>query len=332
MDQRIGIVPFWKGYDRKEVLKAARLADELGYHSIWIPEAWSYEQFQLLTEIALATKNLRLATGIANVFSRSAGLLAMSAATLDEISGGRAILGLGTSGKNVVENFHGVPYRKPLTRLTETIGIAQALWRGDRLAPEMSTLFDARHFKLEMTPLRPKIPVYVASLQDKAIREIGRIADGWVPTFWPYKHFKDGIALLAEGARQAGRDPKEIDVAPFVAVIPMPDAGMARAMIKPLVSFYIGGMGVYYHALFCKYGFKDNADLVRDLYNKGDRKQAAAAVSDDLIDAIAICGTPEHCREKLAEWRDNGMGMALLNLPTGAPFELTEQMLRAIAS
>ena len=245
MDQRIGIVPFWKGYDRKEVLKAARLADELGYHSIWIPEAWSYEQFQLLTEIALATKQLRLATGIANVFSRSAGLLAMSAATLDEISGGRAILGLGTSGKNVVENFHGVKYEKPLTRLKETIGIAQALWRGDRLAPEMSTLFDARHFKLEMTPLRPKIPVYVASLQDKAIREIGRIADGWVPTFWPYKHFKDGIALLAEGARQAGRDPKEIDVAPFVAVIPMPDAGMARAMIKPLVSFYIGGMGVY---------------------------------------------------------------------------------------
>jgi alkanesulfonate monooxygenase SsuD/methylene tetrahydromethanopterin reductase-like flavin-dependent oxidoreductase (luciferase family) len=307
MDQRIGIVPFWKGYDRKEVLKSARLADELGYHSIWIPEAWSYEQFQLLTEIALATKNLRLATGIANVFSRSAGLLAMSAATLDEISDGRAILGLGTSGKNVVENFHGMSYAKPLTRLKETIGICQVLWRGDRLSPEMSTLFDARHFKLEMKPLRPKIPVYVASLQEKAIREIGRIADGWVPTFWPYTHLKDGIALLAEGAREAGRDPKEIDVAPFV------------------------GMGVYYHALFCKYGFKDNADLVRDLYNKGDRKQAAAAVSDELIDAIAICGTPEHCREKLAEWRENGMGMALLNLPTGAPFELTEQMLRAIA-
>jgi len=331
MDQRIGIVPFWKGYDRKEVLKAARLADELGYHSIWIPEAWSYEQFQLLTEIALATRNLGLATGIANVFSRSAGLLAMSAATLDEISGGRAILGLGTSGKNVIENFHGVPYEKPLTRLKETIKIAQALWRGERLAPEMSTLFDARHFKLEMKPLRPKIPVYVASLQEKAIREIGRTADGWVPTFWPYTHLKDGIALLAEGARSVGRDPKEIDVAPFVAVIPMPDAGMARSMIKPLVSFYIGGMGVYYHALFCRYGFKDNADLVRDLYNKGDRKQAAAAVSDELIDAIAICGTPEHCREKLAEWRENGMGMALVNLPTGAPYELTEQMLRAIA-
>src|SRR6185295_889899 len=195
-----GIVPFWKNYERKSVLRFAQLAEDLGYDSIWIPEPWAHEQFQLLTEIALATTRLKLATGIANVFSRSAGLLAMSAATLDEISEGRAILGLGTSGKNVVENFHGVPYEKPLTRLKETIGICQALWRGDRLSPDMSSLFDARHFKLEMKPLRPKIPVYVASLQEKAIREIGRIADGWVPTFWPYKHLKDGIALLAEGA------------------------------------------------------------------------------------------------------------------------------------
>lgn len=331
MAERIGIVPFWKGYDRKEVLRAARLADELGYHSIWIPEAWSYEQFQLLTEVALATRQLRVATGIANVFSRSAGLLAMSAATLDEISEGRAILGLGTSGKNVVENFHGIPYEKPLTRLRETILIAQALWRGERLAPEMSTLFDARHFKLEMKPLRPKIPVYVASLQEKAIREVGRVADGWLPTFWPYRHLRDGIALLAEGAREAGRDPNEIDVAPFVAVVPLPDAALARSMIKPLVSFYIGGMGVYYHALFCRYGFAENANLVRNLYNEGKRKEAAAAVSDELIDAIAICGPPEHCREKLAEWRENGVDMALVNLPTGAPYEMTEQMLRALA-
>src|SRR5260221_4735041 len=149
MAERIGVVPFWKQYDRKSVLRTAQLAEELGYDSIWIPEAWAYEQFQLLTEIALGTKTIGLATGIANVFSRSPGLLAMSAATLDEISGGRAILGLGTSGKNVVENFHGVPYEKPLTRLRETIGILRALWRGERLEPEMSTLFAPRHFKLE---------------------------------------------------------------------------------------------------------------------------------------------------------------------------------------
>jgi F420-dependent oxidoreductase-like protein len=330
--ERIGVVPFWKSYDRKAVLRTAQLADDLGYDSIWIPEAWAYEQFQLLAEIAVHTKRLKLATGIANVFSRSAGLLAMSVATLDEISEGRAILGLGTSGKLVIENFHGVPYRKPLTRLKETIGICRALWRGDRLQPELSTLFDARHFKLEMTPLRSSVPVYVASLQEKAIREVvGACADGWVPTFWPYQHLDDGRALLDEGARAAGRDPSAIEIASFMAIVPLEDTAAARAMIKPLVAFYIGGMGAYYHALFCRYGFEENASLVRDLYDAGERKQAAAAVSDELIDAIAICGPPEHCREQLGAWRRHGVGLALMNLPTGAPFELAEMLLRTMA-
>jgi F420-dependent oxidoreductase-like protein len=330
MAHRTGIVPFWKSYDRKAVLRAARLAEELGYDSIWIPEAWAYEQFQLLTEVALATRRLCLATGIANVFSRSPGLLAMSVATLDEISEGRAILGLGTSGRIVVENFHGVPYRKPLTRLRDTVAICRALWRGQRLVPELTTLFDARHFKLEMTPRRAEIPIYVASLQERAIRAVGRMADGWVPTFWPYAHLRDGIALLAEGAREAGRDPSQIDVAPFVTVVPLDDVDAARAMVKPLVAFYIGGMGTYYHALFCHYGFRENADLVRGLY-ESDRRQAAGAVSDALVDAIAICGPPPHCREKLAEWRAHGLGTALLTLPSGVPAEMTEAFLRALA-
>jgi len=331
MALKLGIVAFWKNYDRRAVIRAARMAEELGYDSVWIPEAWAYEQFQLLTEIALATSRLKVATGIANVFSRSAGLLAMSAATLDEISEGRAILGLGTSGKTVVENFHGAPYRKPLTRLTETIGICRALWRGDRLTPELSTLFDARHFKLEMTPRRPTVPIYVASLQEKAIGEIGRLADGWLPTFWPYQHLDDGIALIAAGARAAGRDPSAIEVAPFVGVVPFDDAAMARSMLKPLVAFYIGGMGTYYHAMFCRYGFQETADRVRDLYNSGQRREASEAVSDELIDAIAICGPAAHCREQLQEWHRHGVGTALINLPPGVPAQMVEQLLRDVA-
>jgi F420-dependent oxidoreductase-like protein len=331
MALKLGIVAFWKNYDRKAVVHAAQLAEDLGYDSVWIPEAWAYEQFQLLTEIALATDCIKVATGITNVFSRSAGLLAMSAATLDEISEGRAILGLGTSGQVVVENFHGVPYAKPLTRLRETIGICRALWRGDRLTPELSSLFDARHFRLEMQPARPTIPIYVASLQEKAIREIGRSGDGWLPTFWPYRHLNDGLAWIAEGARAAGRDPQTIELAPFVGVVPFDDVGMARAMLKPLVSFYIGGMGTYYHAMFCRYGFQDTADRVRELYNSGQRREAAEAVSDALIDAIAICGPPAHCREQLQEWHRHGVGAALINLPPGVPVEMVEQLLRAVA-
>lgn len=331
MTSPMGIVPFWKNYDRATVRRTAQLAEDLGYESIWIPEAWAYEQFQLLTEVALATKTLKLATGIANVFSRSPGLLAMSTATLDEISEGRAILGLGTSGKIVVENFHGVPYAKPLTRLRDTIAICRTLWRGGRLEPELSTLMDLRHFKLEMKPRRADIPVYVASLQDKAIREIGRSADGWVPTFWPYRHLKDGIALVAEGAKAAGRDPRTIDVAPFMAVVPLDDVAAARAMVKPLVSFYIGGMGTYYHDMFCRYGFKQNADEVRDLYNAGNRKEAGAAVSDALIDSIAICGPVDHCKAKMDEWAANGVGTFLMNLPTGVPVEMAQQLLEQLS-
>jgi F420-dependent oxidoreductase-like protein len=331
MSSHIGIVPFWKSYDRQAVLRTARLADELGYDSIWVPEAWAYEQFQLLTEIALATRTLKLATGIANVFSRSPALLAMSAATLDEISGGRAILGLGTSGQVVVENFHGVPYKKPLTRLRETIAVCRTLWAGKRLTPEVSSLLPLRHFKLEMRPLRKDIPIYVASLQEAAIRMVGASADGWVPTFWPYKHLKDGIALLEAGAREAGRSGPPVEVAPFVAIVPIDDFATARAMVKPAVSFYIGGMGVYYHALFCRYGFKETADKVRTLYAEGKRDEATAAVSDELVDAIAICGPPAACREKLVEWQRHGVGLALMTLPPGVPVEVTEQLLRAMA-
>ncbi len=331
MAARTGIVPFWKGYDRKAVLRFAQMAEDLGYDSIWVPEAWAYDQFSLLTEIATVTKRLKLATGIANVFSRSPGLLAMAAATLDEISEGRVILGLGTSGKNVVENFHGVPYRKPLTRLRETVAILRTLWKGERLSPELSSLAELRHFKLEMTPVRADIPILFASLQEKAITDIGCVADGWIPTFWPYEHFEDGLAWMRAGAEEAGRDPDALELAPFMAVLPFDDVVAARSLIKPLVSFYIGGMGTYYHAMFCRYGFQENADLVRELYGAGDRKRAAVEVSDALVDAIAICGAPEHCHEQLAEWRRYGVGTALLNLPTGVPPEMTEHFLQTMA-
>lgn len=330
--ERIGLVPFWKQYDRRTVLRAAQLADDLGYESIWVPEAWGYEQFQLLTEIALHTRRLKVATGIANVFSRSAGLLAMSVATLDEISEGRAVLGLGTSGQLVVENFHGVPYRKPLTRLKETIGICRALWAGKRLEPSLSTLFDARHFKLEMTPRRAEIPIYVASLQEKAIREVvGATADGWLPTFWPYRHLADGRRLLDEGARAAGRPAGSVEIAPFVSIVPLADREAARAMVKPAVSFYIGGMGVYYFEMFCRYGFREDAERVRNLYMDGKRQEATAAVSDRLVDAIAICGPPDECRSRLAEWRAHGMALPLMTLPPGVPFEMLEPLLRTMA-
>lgn len=133
MAERIGLLPFWKNYDRNLYLKAAALADELGYDSFWIPEAWGYEVFSLLTEIAVHTKRIKLGTGIVNCFSRSPGLLAMSAATVDEISEGRLILGLGTSGKRVIEGFHAREFNQPLTQVRDVIRVTKTLLSGKRL-------------------------------------------------------------------------------------------------------------------------------------------------------------------------------------------------------
>ncbi|HYC57403.1 MAG TPA: LLM class flavin-dependent oxidoreductase [Candidatus Binatia bacterium] len=316
MQERTGLVPFWKNYDRKAMLRYVQQADELGYDSFWVPEAWAYEAFSLLTEMAQATKRIKLATGIVNVFSRSPGLVAMHAATLDEISEGRFVLGLGTSGEKVIEGFHGIPYEKPLTRLRQYIQVVQALIAGQRLTDAGADLWDFRHFKLEMTPVRNRIPIYCACLNDKAIQMVGELADGWMPTFWPWQQLDKGVKLLAEGAARSGRDVAEVAVAPFTTVIPMPDKEMSYNSARGLISFYIGGMGVYYHGLLTRMGYGENADVVRDLYAEKKRDEAAAAVSTEMMDALVIAGEPDFCRTRLAEWRSGGVDLPILGLPT----------------
>src|SRR3954471_20753266 len=162
MTERTGLLAFWKNYDRKLYLRAAQLADELGYDSFWLPEAWGYEIFALLAEMAVATKRIKLGTAIVNVFSRSPGLIAMSAATVDDISEGRFMLGIGTSGKNVIEGFHGRPFEKPLTQVRDVIRVVRALLAGQKLSDAGAELAKYRPFKLEMTPARADVPIYVA--------------------------------------------------------------------------------------------------------------------------------------------------------------------------
>lgn len=331
MTERSGLVAFWKNYDCKAVLRYAQEADELGYDSFWIPEAWGYEAFSLLTEIAGHTKRIKLATGIVNVFSRSPGLLAMHAATLDEISEGRVILGLGTSGEKVIEGFHGIPYEKPLTRLRQTIKVIQCLLSGQRLSEAGADLWEFRHFNLAMTPVRSRIPIYCACLNDKAVRMVGELADGWMPTFWPWTQLDSGIEILAQGAAKTGRDVKEISVAPFTTVIPMPDKEMSYASARGIISFYIGGMGVYYHAMLSRMGFAENCDLVRELYTTGRRQEAKDAVSKDLLDALVIAGDPAFCRERLGLWRAAGVDLPILGLPTDMGPEICSMYLKLMA-
>lgn len=331
MRERIGLVAFWKNYDRKLYLKAARLADELGYDSFWLPEAWGYEIFGLLTEMAVHTSRIKLGTGIVNVFSRSPGLMAMSAATVDEISEGRLILGLGTSGKRVIEGFHGRPFDKPLTQLHDVIRVVRALLAGKRLSESEASLHAYRPFDLAMTPVRSRIPIYVAALKQKSITSIGELADGWMPTFWPYADMQRGMDWIADGARRAGRDPAEITVAPFTIVLPLGDAA-GKHKARELIAFYIAGMGEYYKELLTGFGFGDDCKRIEDLYrSRATRAQAAEAVTEGMIEALTIAGDPRHCVEELRRRRQFGIDLPIVNLPPEVPWAVTEMFIRGLA-
>ncbi|MEM9727644.1 MAG: LLM class flavin-dependent oxidoreductase [Myxococcota bacterium] len=330
MTERTGLIAFWKNYDRELYLKAAILADELGYDSFWIPEAWGYEIFSLLTEMAVHTKRIKLGTGIVNVFSRTPSLIAMNAATVDEISEGRLILGIGTSGKRVIEGFHGRPFTKPLTQVRDVIRVSRALLSGRKLTDSDAKLNDYRPFDLAMRPVRPDIPIYVAALKQKSITSIGELADGWIPTFWPYTELKRGHEWIAEGAAKSGRDPSDIATAPFTTVIPLGDAGVKEA--REIVSFYIGGMGDYYKELLSGFGYADDCKRIEDLYrDKATRSQAADAVPDAMIEALTIAGDPKHCIEELRRRRDYGITLPIVNLPSNLPWNMVEMFIRTMA-
>lgn len=302
-------------FDRRELIACVRAADTCGYDSFWMPEAWERDAFTILTEIAGATDRIHLGTGIINVFSRSPALIAMSAATLDEISGGRLRLGLGTSGARVVEDFHGVKFDKPLTRLKETIQIIRILLEGER-ADFSGECFELRRFKLGFRPLRSDLPIYVAALTARSLRQVGELADGWLPTHWPRARIQDGIAEIRAGAAAAGRNADRIEVAPFVNVIMSDDLMRARKQARKPLAYYVGGMGDYYHASLSRLGFGAQADRVRELWLAGRRKDAMAAIDDEMVDGIAICGSLERCRAGLDEIYSLGTTLALVPIPT----------------
>ena len=303
-----------RGFDRRELIECVRAADACGYDSFWMPEAWERDAFTILTELAAHTERIHLGTGIINVFSRSPALLAMSAATLDEISGGRFRLGLGTSGARVIEDFHGVKFQKPLTRLRETIQIIRLLLKGDRL-DFSGECFELRRFKLGFKPLRSEVPIYVAALTPNSLRQLGELADGWLPTHWPRARFNDGLAEIRRGAEVIGREMTRFEVAPFVNVVVTADVVSGRNHARLPLAYYVGGMGDYYHASLSRLGFGIEVDRVRDLWRGGRRKDAMAAISDQMVDAIAICGPLELCRTGLVEMFGFGATLPLVPIP-----------------
>ncbi len=316
---KLGLVfPYEGGLGFPEALEMTQRAEALGFDSVWVPEAWGTDAISILGALVVKTERIRLGTGIVNVFSRTPALLGQTAATLDLISNGRFILGLGTSGHQVVSGWHGMQFERPLQRMRETVEIVRQVLRRERVRFDGEVFQLDQGLKLLVHPVRDRVPIFLATLTPAGVQLTGEVADGWIPTLFSPDHFDLFRPQLEAGARAAGRSLDSIEVAPYVQVLVDDDRGRARDAMRPWVALYVGGMGSkaknYYNEVVARYGFADEARDIQDLYLTGKKLEAIRRVPDALVDAIAIGGPPAYVRQRLAEWSVAGVTLLLAAL------------------
>ena len=315
------------------LVAVAQRADDLGYHSFWTGESWGRDAFTMLTLVACHTRNIMLGTGIVPVYSRTPGLIAQSIASLDLISQGRAILGLGTSGRIVIEDWHGVPYREPLRRTREYIEIVRQALSGGRVNYE-GRFFQLRRFAMGVSPIQLNVPIYLASIGPRNLQLTGELADGWLPIWVDLQYLPDLIDTVARASGKAGREISQITVAPQVLCYVTEseeDLAEAEMLMRSHMVYYIGGMGDYYYNLFCRYGYQQEADRVRAFWQDRERGKAAAAISDRMLENITVFGDAATCRAKLDQFRSRGVNMPVVAFPHGTGDDTIFRTLEALA-
>lgn len=316
----------------KEVVAEVTDLEKAGLDVVFVPEAYSFDAISALGYLAAATERVELASGVLQLYTRTPTLTAMTAAGLDYVSDGRYILGLGASGPQVIEGFHGLPYDNPIGRTREVVEICRQVWRRERLAyqgkhytiplPEGQGTGLGKSLKLINHPVRERIPVLLAALGPKNVELAAEIAEGWQPIFYMPEKAKDvwGDALAAGYAkRDATLPPMDIYAGPALAIGDNVE-GM-REFIKPHIALYIGGMGAkgknFYHNVATKYGYGAEADRIQELYLAGDKDGAAKVVPDELVRDISLIGSREFVKERVAAFRE--AGVTVLNVvPMGA--------------
>ena len=312
------------------MLEYARIAEEGGYEAVWVPEAWSSDAFTLLGAIASHTTRLQLATGIVNIYSRTPSLLAQTFATLDELSNGRAIIGLGTSGQQVVERWHGVSFERPLRRMREVVDILRLALSGKRVDYE-GEFFKVSGFTMLIKPVRARIPIYLATFKPQSLRLTGEIADGWLPTHLSLAQLPAMRADLAAGEAKAGRLAGSVDLAAQTLTSVSDNGDEARLLCAQHLAYYIGGMGTYYHELMHSYGYGDEADRIQARWKAKDREGAARQVSRAMLDALVIAGTRDECLEAIAKRKVAGIEHIVIFPPHGAAVADVKRTLAALA-
>jgi F420-dependent oxidoreductase-like protein len=307
-------------------------ADRLGYHSVWSAEAYGSDAVTPLTWVAAHTERIRVGTAIMQIPGRTPTLTATTALTLDQLSRGRFLLGLGVSGPQVVEGWHGVPFGKPLVKTREYVDIVRAVWKRERPLEFKGEYYQIPYMGADATGLgkplksilhgRPDIPIYLAAIGPKNVALAAEIAEGWLPVFFSAERMRVFKEYLDAGFRAAGggKSLAQFDVAPTVAVVVGDDAARCRAVIKPQLALYVGGMGArgknFYNELVSRYGYEADAKRIQDLYLAGKKEDATAAVPDALVDEVALCGPKERIRERLSAWKGSGVTTLIVGART----------------
>jgi F420-dependent oxidoreductase-like protein len=287
-------------------------AEGLGLDSVWVAEAWGTDAVSVLGWLAAKTERIRLGSAIMQIPGRTPANAAMTAATLDLLSGGRFLLGLGTSGPQVVEGWHGQPWGKPLGRTREYVEIVRTALRREVVAHEGEHYripWDGegatglgKPLKLMLRPLRAEIPIFLAALAPKNVALAAEIADGWLPIFMAPERFEAAFGPSLAAA------PPDFEIAASVSVLVGDDVAALRDALRPHVALYVGGMGAkgrnFYNSLVRRYGWEDEAERIQELYLDGKQREAIAAVPDELVDAVSLVGPKERIADRLEAWRE----------------------------
>ncbi|MGW5343256.1 LLM class F420-dependent oxidoreductase [Streptomyces sp. NPDC004050] len=312
----------YSGDPRRAADEAAAL-ESAGLDAVWVAEAWGFDSPTIMGYLAARTERMKIGSAIVNVYSRTPALIAQTAAGLDALSGGRALLGLGASGPQVVEGWHGKPYDRPLGRTRETVELCRRIWRRETIdhhgitdmpLPQEKGGRHGKPLKILTRPVRNSVPVYIASLGPANVRMTAEIADGWLPTlFIPEKAGAVWGGPLAEGAtrRDPALGPLQTVAGGLLAI--GEDAAAVRDLARPQIALYVGGMGAvgknFYNDLAVAYGYEEEARKIQELYLAGRKRDAAAAVPDEFCELMTLCGPAGYVRERVEAFREAGVTM-----------------------
>lgn len=339
---KLGVnVGYWGlGMGPQDQLQVVQEAERLGYDSVWAAEAYGSDAATVLAWLAAGTTQIKLGSAIFQMPGRSPALTAMTAATIDELSAGRMILGIGSSGPQVAEGWHGQPFARQLQRTREYVAVVRQALARERLEYHGETIElplpdgPGKALKLMISPIQERIPIYLAAIGPKNTALAGEIADGWIPTLLSPEHLGELRPLLEEGAARSGRSLEGFDIAPTVNAFITDDLASARDAMRPYLALYVGGMGSrdknFYNNLVQRYGYEDAAREVQDLYLEGKKEEAGAALPDELIDEVSLCGPADVVRERLGVFRDAGVGTLMIS-PMAWSFEERVEQLRLVA-